>query len=68
MERVAFLIEDTGEHFGALLNPETVLMSRTAGVEPHRSGGGRLAGAALADDPLLFTGGMECAGSCHGGG
>lgn len=57
MERVAFLIEDTGEHFGALLNPETVLMSRTAGVEPHRSGGGRLAGAALADDPLLFTGG-----------
>lgn len=57
MERVAFLIEDTGEHFGCLLNPETVVMSRTAGVEARRSAGGRLTGAGLADDPLLFTGG-----------
>ncbi|MDJ0355996.1 hypothetical protein [Paenarthrobacter sp. PH39-S1] len=57
MERIAFLIEDTGEHLGALLNPETVIMSRTAGVEPRRTSGGRLAGAGLADDPLLFTGG-----------
>lgn len=57
MERVAFLIEDTGEHYGCLLNPETVVMSRTAGVEPRRSSGGRLTGAGLADDPLLFTGG-----------
>jgi hypothetical protein len=57
MERVAFLIEDTGEHLGCLLNPETVLMSRTAGVEPRRSAGGKLTGAGLADDPLLFTGG-----------
>ncbi len=57
MERVAFLIEETGEHFGALLNPESVVMSRTAGVEPRRSAGGRLTGAGLADDPLLFTGG-----------
>lgn len=57
MERVAFLLEDTGEHFGCLLNPETVVMSRTAGVQPRRSAGGRLTGAGLADDPLLFTGG-----------
>lgn len=57
MERVAFLIEDTGEHIGALLNPETVVMSRTAGVEPRRSSGGRMTGAGMADDPLLFTGG-----------
>jgi hypothetical protein len=57
MERVAFLLDDTGEHIGALLNPETVVMSRTAGVEPRRSAGGRLTGAGLADDPLLFTGG-----------
>jgi len=57
MERVAFLIEETGEHYGALLNPESVVMSRTAGVEPRRSAGGRLTGAGLADDPLLFTGG-----------
>jgi hypothetical protein len=57
MERVAFLIEDTGEHLGALLNPESVVMTRTAGVEPRRSGGGRLVGSGLADDPMLFTGG-----------
>ncbi|MEE2568870.1 hypothetical protein V1638_05600 [Pseudarthrobacter sp. J64] len=57
MERVAFLIEDTGEHLGCLLNPETVVMTRTAGVEPRRSAGGKLTGSGLADDPLLFTGG-----------
>ncbi|WP_427172744.1 hypothetical protein [Arthrobacter sp. 92] len=57
MERVAFLIEDTGEHLGCLLNPESVVMSRTAGVEPRRSAGGKLTGTGLADDPLLFTGG-----------
>lgn len=57
MERVAFLIEDTGEHLGALLNPESVVMTRTAGVEPRRSAGSRLTGTGLADDPLLFTGG-----------
>lgn len=57
MERVAFLIEDTGEHLGALLNPETVVMTRAAGVEPRRSAGSRLTGTGLADDPLLFTGG-----------
>lgn len=57
MEKVAFLIDETGEHFACLLNPETVVLSRTAGVEPRRSAGGRLTGAGLADDPLLFTGG-----------
>ncbi len=57
MERVAFLIEDTGEHLGCLLNPETVVMTRTAGVEARRSAGGKLTGSGLADDPLLFTGG-----------
>lgn len=57
MERVAFLIEETGEHIGCLLNPESVVMTRTAGVEARRSSGGRLTGAGLADDPLMFTGG-----------
>ena len=57
MERVAFLVESTGEQIGALLNPETVVMSRSAGVEARTSSGGRLTGAGLTDDPLLFTGG-----------
>lgn len=57
MERVAFLIQATGERISCLLNPETVVMTRSAGVETRRSSGGRLTGAGLADDPLLFTGG-----------
>lgn len=57
MENVAFLIEETGEHLSCLLNPESLVMTRTAGVETRRSSGGRLTGTGLADDPLLFTGG-----------
>lgn len=57
MERVAFLIESTGEQIYCLLNPETLVMTRTAGVEARQSSGGRLTGSGLADDPLLFTGG-----------
>lgn len=57
MERVAFLIEETGERIACLLNPESVVMRRAAGVRPRRSIGGSLTGAELADDALLFTGG-----------
>ena len=57
MEKIAFLVEDTGEQVYCLLNPETVVMTRTAGVEARQSSGGRLTGSGLADDPLLFTGG-----------
>lgn len=57
MERVAFLIESTGARLPCLLNPETLVIRRTAGVRTRRSAGGQLTGAALADDPLLYTGG-----------
>lgn len=57
MERIAFLIEATGEQIYCLLNPETLVMTRTAGVAARQSSGGRLTGSGLADDPLLFTGG-----------
>jgi hypothetical protein len=57
MERVAFLIEPEGTRLGALLNPETLVMRRTAGVRPRRAPGGLLTGVGLTDDPLLFTGG-----------
>jgi hypothetical protein len=57
MERVAFLIENTGERIGCLLNPDSLVMRRVAGVRPRRSTGGQLTGAGLADDPLLYTGG-----------
>ena len=57
MERVAFLIEETGERLACMLNPEALVVRRLAGVRPRRSAGGALTGAGLADDALLFTGG-----------
>lgn len=57
MERVAFLVESTGERIGALLNPESLVVRRQAGFRVRQSGGGRLTGAGLSDDPLLYTGG-----------
>ncbi len=57
MERVAFLIEETGERIGCLLNPDSLVIRRSAGVQPRRSAGGQLSGSGLGDDPLLYTGG-----------
>jgi hypothetical protein len=57
MERVAFLVDATGERIDCLLNPETVEVRRLAGVRPRTSDGRQLVGAGLADDPLHFTGG-----------
>ncbi len=57
MERVAFLTEDTGERIPCLLNPETLVVRRTAGVRRAGSAGGTLTGADLGDDPLVVTGG-----------
>lgn len=57
MERVAFLLEETNERLGCLLNPASLVMYRTAGVIPRRSAGGQFTGSGLRDDPLLYTGG-----------
>ncbi|MFG3556111.1 hypothetical protein ACGGAQ_17195 [Micromonospora sp. NPDC047557] len=57
MERVAFLIDSSGERVDCLLNPETVQVTRLAGVRHRGAGGGQLTGSGLADDPLVFTGG-----------
>jgi hypothetical protein len=57
MERVAFLIEKTGERVSCLLNPENVVMRRTAGVARHGVATGVITGVALSDDPLIATGG-----------
>jgi hypothetical protein len=54
---VAFLIEDTGIRVSCLLNPESVVVRRQAGVRPRRTLHGAMSGLHLADDPLLFTGG-----------
>src|ERR1700694_1892821 len=57
MERVAFLLEETNERLGCLLNPESLVIRRVAGVLPRRSFGGQFTGMGLRDDPLLYTGG-----------
>jgi hypothetical protein len=59
MERVAFLIEETNERLGCLLNPESLVIRRVAGVQPRRSATGQFTGAGLTDDPLLYTGGGQ---------
>lgn len=57
MERVAFLVERTGERIECLLNPNTFTLTRQAGVRPLRTLAGVLTGTAESDTPLLATGG-----------
>lgn len=57
MERVALLVEATGERLGCLLNPNNLVVERTAGVRHRHAATGLLSGTAVSDDPLLYTGG-----------
>jgi hypothetical protein len=59
MERVAFLIEPEDVRISCLLNPETVVIKRTAGIKSRESIGGPLTGVNMSDAPLLFTGGGQ---------
>ena len=57
MERVAFIVEETGERIPCLLNPERVVQRRVAGLRPLTSGAGGVSGRTVTDTPLLHTGG-----------
>lgn len=57
MERIAFLIERTGEQLSCLLNPENVVVRRSAGVRAAVTTTGIIAGLTMTDDPLVATGG-----------
>lgn len=57
MERVAFLVEQSEARIPCLLNPESVVLRRASGVRPLRGVGGLAGAHAMADDPLLHTGG-----------
>jgi Contractile injection system tube protein len=57
MERAAFLIEETNQRIGCLLNPESLVMRRTAGLRARQSIHGQLTGAGQAENTLLYTGG-----------
>lgn len=57
MERAAFLIEATGERIACLLNPESLVISRVAGVRPRGSLVGVVANGHGQETPLIWTGG-----------
>jgi hypothetical protein len=57
MERVVFLLEDTGERIACLLNPESLVLRRRAGIRQRESGGGVVTGQRMTDDSLIYTGG-----------
>ena len=67
MERVTFLIEDTGEHVSCLLNPESLTLTRRAGLRVGRQREGRgLAGVELRD-PVTGLRARLGMGRGHGG-
>ncbi|MFI5915168.1 hypothetical protein [Dactylosporangium sp. NPDC051541] len=57
MERVAFIVDDTGERIDCLLNPETFEVRRLAGVRTPAAGAEAIVGRGQGDDPVRFTGG-----------
>ncbi|MBK8906969.1 MAG: hypothetical protein IPM60_03425 [Rhodospirillales bacterium] len=57
MERVAFIVEETGERIPCMLNPESVVLRRRAGLSPRRISEGPVVTADRPNDPLVFTGG-----------
>jgi hypothetical protein len=56
MERIVFLLPD-GTRVSGMLNPETVLVRRRAGIVQRMSGVDAITGWNLTDDPVLYTGG-----------
>lgn len=62
MERLTLIVESPdagglGTRISCMLNPEHIVLRRSAGIAPRRSGSGVLAGHARSDAPLLHTGG-----------
>ena len=56
MERIVFLLQD-GARISCMLNPESVLIHRRAGLIQRSIGGESIAAGALTDDPLFYAGG-----------
>ncbi len=56
MERIVFLLRD-GTRLSCMLNPESILARRQAGIARRASGVESITGRNLTDDPLLYTGG-----------
>lgn len=57
MERVAFLIEQSGERVFAMINPEELTFERQSGVRMRQRNQRPLASARRSDDPMIYVGG-----------
>lgn len=57
MDRVCFLIESTGTRLSAMLNPETLEITRTTGVTTVPTLRGTQTDTACDDDPVCYGGG-----------
>ena len=57
MERVAFLIEPTGERVFAMINPDELIFERRSGVRVRQRDEMPLAAARRSDDPMIYVGG-----------
>lgn len=57
MERVTFIVEESGERIVCLLNPEALEAHRVAGIARRSDANGTLAGPVLQNDALVATGG-----------
>jgi hypothetical protein len=57
MERVAFILTHSDERISCMLNPQSLVLRRWAGIKPRSSIGGSFVSNELSDTPLLHTGG-----------
>ncbi len=57
MERVTFLVEETGQLISCMLNPETLVIKRRSGIHQRKIKSGIVNGAHQSDDALIYTGG-----------
>lgn len=57
MERVAFLIEQSGERVFAMINPDELTFQRQSGVRMRQRHQRPLASARRSDDPMIYVGG-----------
>jgi hypothetical protein len=57
MERVAFLIEQTGERVFAMINPDELIFERLSGVRMRQRHEMPLAVSRRSDDPMIYVGG-----------
>lgn len=57
MERAAFLLMQSNERISCMLNPQSVILRRRAGIRQRTSLGAAFISAEISDLPLLYTGG-----------